>query len=97
MGQRCQIKSWLLHFDGIFVLRTDARMTPLNTVLRDKELLTVEDLFRRAKVQMRTRPIYHPCDAAIRAMSSAPSSPSSSRRNWPTVAALPASSSNGTT
>ena len=26
----------------------------------------VEDLFRRAKVQLRTRPIYHSCDAAIR-------------------------------
>ena len=53
-------------FDGIFVLRTNARMTPLNTVLRYRELLTVEDLFRRAKAQMRTRPIYHSCDAAIR-------------------------------
>ena len=53
-------------FDGIFVLRTNARMTPLNAVLRYRELLRVEDLFRRAKAQMRTRPIYHSCDAAIR-------------------------------
>ncbi len=53
-------------FDGIFVLRTNARMTPLNAVLRYRELLTVENLFRRAKAQMRTRPIYHSCDAAIR-------------------------------
>ena len=53
-------------FDGIFVLRTNARMTPLNAVLRYRELLTVEELFRRAKAQMRTRPIYHSCDAAIR-------------------------------
>ena len=53
-------------FDGIFVLRTNARMTPLNAVLRYRELLTVEELFRWAKAQMRTRPIYHSCDAAIR-------------------------------
>ena len=53
-------------FDGILVLRTNARMTPLNAVLRYRELLLVEDLFRRAKVQLRTRPIYHACDAAIR-------------------------------
>ena len=53
-------------FDGIFVLRTNARMTPLNAVLRYLELLRVEDLFRRAKAILRTRPIYHSCDAAIR-------------------------------
>ena len=53
-------------FDGIFVLRTNAGMTPLNAVLRYRELLLVEDLFRRAKVQLRTRPIYCSCDAAIR-------------------------------
>jgi len=53
-------------FDGIFVLRTNAAMTPLNAVLRYGELLRVEDLFRRAKTQMRTRPIHHSCDAAIR-------------------------------
>ena len=53
-------------FDGIFVLRTNATMTPLNAVLRYRELLQVEDLFRRAKTQLRTRPVYHSCDAAIR-------------------------------
>ena len=53
-------------FDGIFVLRTNARMTPLNAVLRYRDLLTVEELFRRAKAVLRTRPIYHSCDAAIR-------------------------------
>ena len=53
-------------FDGISVLRTNARMTPLNAVLRYRELLQVEDLFRRAKAQLRTRPIYHSRDAAIR-------------------------------
>ena len=51
--------------DGTLVLRTSAGMTPLGAVLRYRELLLVEDLFRRTKVQLRTRPIYHSCDAAI--------------------------------
>jgi transposase len=55
-----------VRFDGIFVLRTNARLTPLQAVLRYRDLLRVEDLFRRAKAVMRTRPIFHSCDAAIR-------------------------------
>jgi hypothetical protein len=53
-------------FDGIFVLRTNARLTPLQAVLRYRDLVRVEDLFRRAKAVLRTRPIFHSCDAAIR-------------------------------
>jgi len=53
-------------YDGIFVLRTNAKITPLNAVLRYRDLLQVEDLFRRAKAHMRTRPIYHSSDEAIR-------------------------------
>jgi len=53
-------------YDGIFVLRTNARITPLQAVLRYRDLLQVEDLFRRAKAALRTRPIYHSADAAIR-------------------------------
>ena len=53
-------------FDGIFVLRTNARITPLQAVLRYRDLLQVEDLFRTAKALLRTRPIYHSADAAIR-------------------------------
>jgi hypothetical protein len=53
-------------YDGIFVLRTTARITPLQAVLRYRDLLLVEDLFRTAKALMRTRPIYHASDAAIR-------------------------------
>jgi transposase len=53
-------------YDGIFVLRTNARITPLQAVLRYRDLLQVEDLFRRAKAVLRTRPIYHSSDAAIR-------------------------------
>ena len=53
-------------FDGIFVLRTNARITPLQAVLRYRDLLQVESLFRNAKATMHTRPIYHSSDAAIR-------------------------------
>jgi hypothetical protein len=52
-------------FDGTFVLRTNARLTPLQAVLRYRDLVRVEDLFRRAKAVLRTRPIFHYCDAAI--------------------------------
>jgi transposase len=53
-------------YDGVFVLRTNARITPLQAMLRYRELLRVEDLFRRAKSVLRTRPIFHSSDAAIR-------------------------------
>jgi hypothetical protein len=55
-------------FDGIFVLRipNEAKITPIQAVLRYRDLLQVEDLFRTAKSLMRTRPIYHSSDAAIR-------------------------------
>jgi Transposase DDE domain len=53
-------------YDGIFVLRTNARVTPLQAMLRYRELLAVEDLFRKTKCVLRTRPIYHSSDAAIR-------------------------------
>jgi Transposase DDE domain len=52
--------------DGIFVLRTNARITPLQAMLRYRELLEVETLFRKTKSVLRTRPIYHSSDAAIR-------------------------------
>ena len=53
-------------FDGIFVLRTNAKVTPLQAVLRYRDLLQVENLFLRTKAMMRTRPIFHSSDAAIR-------------------------------
>ena len=53
-------------YDGIFVLRTNARVTPLQAMLRYRELLAVETLFRKTKGVLRTRPIYHSSDAAIR-------------------------------
>ena len=53
-------------FDGIFVLRTNTTLDPLSVLLRYRDLLQVEALFRTAKSLMRTRPIYHSSDAAIR-------------------------------
>jgi transposase len=53
-------------FDGVFVLRTNANVTPLQAVLRYRDLLQVENLFLRTKAIMRTRPIFHSSDAAIR-------------------------------
>src|SRR3954454_16264029 len=53
-------------YDGVFVLRTTARITPLQAVLRYRDLIQVEQLFRTTKALMRTRPIYHSSDAAIR-------------------------------
>jgi hypothetical protein len=55
-----------VRYDGIFVLRTNTRITPLQAVLRYRDLIQVEQLFRTAKALMRTRPIYHSSDAAIR-------------------------------
>jgi hypothetical protein len=53
-------------FDGIFVLRTNSRISPLLAMLRYRDLLRVEQLFRAAKSALRTRPIFHSSDAAIR-------------------------------
>jgi transposase len=53
-------------YDGVFVLRTNARITPLQAMLKYRELLAVETLFRKTKSVLRTRPIYHSSDAAIR-------------------------------
>ncbi|MFQ5535767.1 MAG: IS1634 family transposase [Sphingomonadales bacterium] len=53
-------------FDGIYVLRTNTGLDPLQAMLRYRELLKVEDIFRTAKSLLRTRPIYHQSDAAIR-------------------------------
>ncbi len=50
----------------ISVLRTNARITPLQAVIRYRDLLQVEALFRVAKASFDTRPIFHQSDAAIR-------------------------------
>jgi hypothetical protein len=53
-------------FDGIFVLRTNTALDPLQAMLRYRELQGVEQLFRSAKSLRATRPIFHKCDATIR-------------------------------
>ena len=53
-------------YDGIFVLRTNTRLAPLQAMLRCRDLLQVEAVFRTAKATFDTRPIFHSADAAIR-------------------------------
>jgi hypothetical protein len=48
-------------FDGLFVLRTNTRLSALQVVLRYRNLLAVED-----KALLTTRPIFHKTDAGIR-------------------------------
>ena len=53
-------------FDGIFVLRTNTDLNPLNAMLCYKQLWTVEQTFRTAKHLFSTRPIFHKLDETIR-------------------------------
>jgi transposase len=53
-------------FDGLYVLRTNTKLTPLQVMLRYRDLLRVEQLFRQAEAVLATRPIYQSSDMAIR-------------------------------
>jgi hypothetical protein len=53
-------------YDGLYVLRTNTRLPPLNVMLRYRDLLVVEQMFRTEKALLETRPIYHQSDAALR-------------------------------
>jgi Transposase DDE domain len=53
-------------YDGLYVLRTNTDLSPLAAMLRYRELLKVEQIFRTTKSILETRPIYHQKDAAIR-------------------------------
>jgi len=53
-------------YDGLYVLRTNTSLNPLAAMLRYRELLKVEDIFRTTKSILDTRPIYHQKDASIR-------------------------------
>jgi hypothetical protein len=53
-------------FDGIFVLRTNTDLNPLEAMLCYKHLWTVEQMFRTAKHLLATRPIFHKLDETIR-------------------------------
>ena len=52
--------------DGIFVLRTNTDLNPLEAMLCYKQLWTVEQTFRTAKHLLTTRPIFHKLDETIR-------------------------------
>ena len=51
---------------GLYALRTNTALTQLTVMLRYRELLVVEQIFRTTKAVLQTRPIYHQTDAAIR-------------------------------
>jgi hypothetical protein len=53
-------------YDGLFVLRTNTKLSALQVVLRYRNLLAVEQSFLAAKSLLTTRPIFHRTDAAIR-------------------------------
>jgi Transposase DDE domain len=53
-------------FDGIFVLRTNTDLAPLDAMLCYKQLTMVEQAFRTAKSLFETRPIFHKLDETIR-------------------------------
>jgi transposase len=53
-------------FDGIFVLRTNTDLNPLQAMLRYKQLTSVEQTFRTEKHLFATRPIFHKLDETIR-------------------------------
>jgi hypothetical protein len=48
------------------VLRTNTGLNPLATMLRNKQLWTVERIFRTDKHPFATRPIFHKLDETIR-------------------------------
>ena len=53
-------------FDGIFVLRTNTKLSPLDAMLCYKRLWMVERAFRTSKSLFATRPIFHKLDETIR-------------------------------
>lgn len=53
-------------FDGVFVLRTNTALDPIQAMLRYKQLWAVEQVFRTTKDILGTRPIYHKRDETIR-------------------------------
>jgi hypothetical protein len=52
--------------DGIFVLRTNTDLNPLEAMLCHKQLWTVEQTFRTSKHLLTTRPIFRKLDETIR-------------------------------
>jgi len=52
-------------FDGIWVLRTNMKLSAAETALKYKQLIMVEGMFRSMKSVLNTRPIYHRTDSNI--------------------------------
>jgi len=52
-------------FDGIYILRTNAKLNTLSVALSYRQLWRVESIFRTAKSILETRPIFHHCDDTI--------------------------------
>ena len=53
-------------FDGVWALRTNASLAATEVACKYKQLWRVEQCFRQARSLLRTRPIFHRTDAAIR-------------------------------
>jgi transposase len=53
-------------YDGIWVLRTNTRLSPRNVALKYKQLWMVERAFRDMKSALDTRPVFHQRDETIR-------------------------------
>jgi DDE family transposase len=52
-------------FDGLYVLRTNAKLNTLSVALAYRQLWRVEQIFRTAKAILDTRPIFHQADTTI--------------------------------
>jgi hypothetical protein len=53
-------------YDGLWVLRTNTRLSIDEVAFQYKQLWMVEQVFRSVKSVLETRPIYHKCDDTIR-------------------------------
>jgi len=53
-------------YDGMWVLRTNTKVSPMVTALAYKHLWMVESIFRSMTSVLDTRPLYHTYDATIR-------------------------------
>ena len=84
-------------YDGIFVLRTNARITPLQAMLRYRELLEGKPCSARRRASCTPGRSTTPPTRPSAATSFAPFSPWCCRRSWTACAAPRASSSSGPT
>jgi len=53
-------------YDGLYVLRTNTKLSVFEVVMRYRELWKVERVFRTTKSALETRPVFHQSDEAIR-------------------------------